>query len=162
MFLPLSSLSLYLSMKFVMTYKIGAPTEALTTPHTCKGFSPVWTRLWWSCEPTEDFYPHVTSVGLLSSVDTLMKLKTWGLTEVLPTLPTLIWFLSCVDPLMHVEVQAPLEALPTLLTFVWLLSSVDFLVGLKVWTPTEALACHIWMAFLHCGLSDGSEDERPD
>ena len=54
-----------------------------------------------------------------------MGLKMGNLTEVLATHITFVGFLSCVDSLMSLQMEIPAEVLITHITFVGFLPSVD-------------------------------------
>lgn len=61
-----------------------------------------------------------------------MGLKMGNLTEVLATHITFVGLLSCVDSLMHAEAGSVPEGLPTLFTFKGLLSGVHSLMHAEV------------------------------
>lgn len=86
------------------------------------------------------------SVGFLYSVDSLISLKTWGLTEVLTAHSTYVGFFSWIYSLIglnsnvspsHTQqfvgfLSSVIKTLTTCLTFVCLVSCMNFLMGLKV------------------------------
>lgn len=100
-FLPLSSLLQNSSWINVMMYKMWSPTEALTAQLIMVRFLCCVNSLMIleSQEPSENHTVYTfISVWFLSRVETMMKLRSWGVTEALNTHPLFIVFLFHVRP----------------------------------------------------------------
>ena len=97
----------------------------------------------------EIFITLVMCTGLITTMDSLMNLKTRTLAKALTTVKTFVGFLSCMDPPM--KMGGLTEALPTHAVLKGFLSCVDTQMNMKVSVPDEAFPTFFtFLGFLPC------------